>query len=263
MIIRVISILLVFIPSAQIAADKPEIWHPEPGTTWQWQLQGEINTSWDVEMYNIDLFDASLEVIEQLHEDGRIVICYFSAGSYENWRDDANLFPEAVLGSTLANWENERWLDIRDIETLESIMTTRLDLAVEKSCDGVEPDNVDAYSNSTGFPISYDDQLVYNRWLAEKAHSRKLSIGLKNDLEQVNDLVDDFDWALNEQCFYYDECELLLPFIEQGKAVFGIEYELSPDDYCEQALEWGFSWLHKSYDLDDEPPSACTIKETN
>jgi hypothetical protein len=38
------------------------------------------------------------------------------------------------------------------------------------------------------------------------AHARGLSVGLKNDLEQVKALVADFDWALNERCFRYNEC---------------------------------------------------------
>ena len=35
------------------------IWRPQPGTSWQWQLTDSINTSIDVEMYDIDLEDAS------------------------------------------------------------------------------------------------------------------------------------------------------------------------------------------------------------
>lgn len=45
---------------------------------------------------------------------GRKVICYFSAGSYENWRSDKGDFPSDVLGNNLEHWEGEKWLDIRD-----------------------------------------------------------------------------------------------------------------------------------------------------
>jgi hypothetical protein len=233
------------------------IWRPAPGTTWQWQLQGELNTSWDVEMYDVDLFNTPAAVIEQLRADGRIVICYFSAGSHEDWRPDADQFPAEVLGARLDEWPGERWVDIREIEALAPIMLARLDLAEEKGCHGVEPDNVDGFSNRTGFPLSAEDQIIYNRWLAEAAHARGLSIGLKNALDLIPDLVDDFDWALNEQCFQYEECEALLPFIAQSKAVFGVEYEGDPADYCSQALAMRFSWLTKTYDLADEPPGAC------
>src|SRR5262249_44643767 len=75
------------------AAVPPSIWTPAPRTSWQWQLTGTIDTRFDVAMYDIDLFDAPQSVIDSLHASGRIVICYFSAGSYENWRPDTGDFP--------------------------------------------------------------------------------------------------------------------------------------------------------------------------
>ena len=225
-------------------------WQPAPGTRWQWQLSGAIDTSYEVEMYDVDLFDTPPEAIRALQAEGRAVICYFSAGSWEDWRPDAGDFPPALVGESLPGWPGERWLDIRQVEGLAPIMAARLDLAQDKGCDGVEPDNVDGYQNNSGFPLEYADQLNYNRWLAAQAHARELSIGLKNDLEQVPDLVGDFDWALNEECFAYDECELLLPFIAAGKAVFGVEYELQAEDFCPQANVMDFSFLQKHWELD-------------
>ncbi|MFH1436640.1 MAG: endo alpha-1,4 polygalactosaminidase [Pseudomonadota bacterium] len=233
-------------------ATAPEIWSPSPGTTWQWQLTDyPVNTSFAVAMYDIDLFDAPQETINALHADGRIVICYFSAGSYEDWREDASRFPEAALGSDLDDWEGEKWLDIRNTVVRE-IMKDRLDIAMSKECDGVEPDNVDGHDNDTGFDLSYADQLDYNMFLATEAHARGLSVGLKNDLDQVEDLVDHFDWALNEECFDWDECDTLLPFIEDGKAVFHVEYGGAglADTICPRANELGFSTLIKNWDLD-------------
>ena len=225
-------------------------WKPNPNTSWQWQLAGTINQNHDVDMYDLDLFDNSKEVINALQNKGIKVICYFSAGSYENWRIDKDGFPIEVQGKTLEGWEDEKWLDISKIDLLAPIMKNRLDLAVEKECDGVEPDNVDGYLNNNGFALTYQDQLVYNKWLAEEAHKRGLTVGLKNDLEQIPELVDYFDFALNEQCFEYDECETLLPFIEQDKAVFGVEYELQPAEFCNKAIELNFDWLKMEYDLD-------------
>ncbi len=234
-----------------VAKDTPgNVWQPTPGTSWQWQLSGQIDASFDVMMYDIDLFDAPQSVIDQLHGDGRIVICYFSAGSWEDWRDDAADFPDEVLGNALSGWPDEKWLDIRRLDLLSPIMTTRLDTAVAKKCDGVEPDNVDGYSNDTGFPLAYADQIAYNTWLAQQAHQRGLSIGLKNDLVQIPDLVALFDWALNEQCFEFDECDTLLPFIQTDKAVFGVEYELDAADFCPQANAMNLDFLQKNLDLD-------------
>lgn len=237
----------VYLPTV-ITADTA-VWQPTPGVSWQWQLTGEIDTSFDVMMYDIDLFDTPLSVIDTLHNDGRIVICYFSAGSYEEWRPDAAQFPASIRGNPLDNWPGESWLDIRQMDTLAPLMRARLDLAQQKGCDGVEPDNVDGYANDTGFPLTGSDQLTYNIWLAAEAHQRGLSIGLKNDLDQIPDLLPYFDWALNEQCFQYDECDLLLPFVQAGKAVFGVEYEGELADFCPQAIAYQFSWLLKEWDL--------------
>ena len=231
------------------------VWQPAPGTTWQWQLVDAIDTSVDVEVYDIDLFDVPQDVIDGLHADGRIVICYFSAGSYEEWREDAGAFPVPAIGNPLDGWPGEAWLDHRD-PAIRSIMQARLDLAVAKQCDAVEPDNVDGYINDTGFDLSGDDQLDYNRFLAAEAHARGLSIGLKNDVDQVQDLVDDFDWALNEECVNYQECETTSPFIDQGKAVFHVEYvdaiadgAALAEQVCPQTTALGFSTLIKEWDL--------------
>lgn len=200
-----------------------DIWRPAPGTTWQWQLSGAIDASFDAQMYDIDLFDAPVETIDGLRSAGRIVICYFSAGSYEDWRDDAGEFPAEALGNDLDGWEGERWLDVRD-ETVRDIMLARLDVALDKGCDGVEPDNVDGYDNDNGLGLTATDQLDFNRFIADAAHARGLSVGLKNDLGQLDELADDFDWALNEECHAYDECAAYDEFLAAGKAVFNAEY---------------------------------------
>ncbi len=233
------------------------LWHRlDAGATFQWQLTGTVDTSYDVSLYDIDLFDSSADLIERLHEDGREVVCYFSAGSYEAWREDAADFPKEALGKDLEGWAGERWLDIRSQEIRE-IMRRRLDLAVQKGCDGVEPDNVDGYVNDTGFSLTYADQLAYNRFLAEEAHRRGLSIGLKNDLEQVEALEPWFDFAVNEECHQYDECGALDPFIDAAKPVFNVEYDdIYLDDpearerLCEDARKRGFTTLVLPMNLD-------------
>ena len=40
----------------------------------------------------------------------------------------------------------------------------------------------------------------------------------------VATLAADFDFAINEQCFTYDECAALAPFTRAGKSVLQIEY---------------------------------------
>jgi endo-alpha-1,4-polygalactosaminidase (GH114 family) len=235
----------------------PDWWHPSAGTSWQWQLTDQpIDRSFDVDMYDIDMFDNKASTVSALHAEGRKVICYISVGSWEDWRPDADQFPESVLGKNYDGWPGEKWLVIRQIDTLAPIMRTRLDLCKAKGFDGVEPDNMDGYTNNTGFPLSYQDQLNYNIWLAGEAHARALSIGLKNDDEQVEDLLPYFDWALTEDCFADDWCEAMEPFIDAGKAVFAAEYtdQMTVTQFrsqvCPRAEAVGFSAILKDRDLD-------------
>ena len=229
----------------------PEIWQPALNTSWQWQLTDTpIDQSIEVEMYDIDLFENDASVVAALHASGRRVICYLNVGGWEDWRSDAELFSGSVIGKNLDGWPGEKWLDIRQMDLLAPILEARLDICKEKGFDGVEPDNVDGYLNDTGFPLNYSDQLNFNLWLSAEAHERGLSIGLKNDLEQIPDLVDYFDWSLNEECFAYDECELLMPFTEAGKAVFNVEYELETNEFCQEATALNFNSMRKNWELD-------------
>lgn len=219
-------------------------------SSWQIQYSGEIDLSLQVDVYNIDLFDTPKESISKLKDRGIFVMCYFSAGSYENWRPDAKDYPPMVLGYPMKGWAGETWLDIRRIDVLRTVVESRLDTAVSKGCNGVDPDNVDGYENNTGFPITYNDQIAFNTFLASEAHQRGLAVGLKNDLNQIKDLVSVFDWVIYEECFSLNECDLLLPFVEAGKPVFLIEYEFSPQEFCAQANRMNFNALHKNLDLD-------------
>lgn len=235
-----------------------EWWTPVPGTNWQIQLNGKISTAAKVAMFDLDLYDVPQTVIDRLHTRGVKVVCYFSAGSFENWRDDATAFPSEVMGNPLQDWPGEHWLDIRRLDLLAPIMQARLDLAVTKKCDGVDPDNVDGYSNASGFPLTAEDQLAFNRWLAAAAHTRGLAVGLKNDLNQINDLVGDFDFAVNEQCVAFEECHLLMPFISANKPVFGIEYSGKKSKICREANQRNFDTLIKRLNL-KAARSACRV----
>jgi hypothetical protein len=267
LIVPCASLLLLASCRAQEAPAAPEIrpalpavtpdgtiWRPAPGVTWQWQLTGlPLDTSVQAEVYDIDLFDNDSAIVAALHAQGRKVICYISVGSWEDWRPDAEQFPPTVIGRDYAGWPGEKWLDIRQIEQLAPILRARLDLCRDKGFDGVEPDNVDGYTNDTGFPLTYADQLRYNIWLAEEAHARGLSIGLKNDSEQVADLLPYFDWALTEDCFDQGWCEQMTPFIAAGKPVIDTEYTdtgAALEEFCPRAQALQLTALLKHRRLD-------------
>jgi len=238
-------------------------YRPGASTTWQWQLTGTVNASYDVELYDIDLFDNDAETIADLQSAGHRVFCYFSAGSSEDWRDDYDRFTASDQGRQLDEWEGENWLDVTSENVLE-IMLDRLDLAVEKGCDGVEPDNVDGWTNDTGFTLTAEHQLGYNRRLANEAHDRGLSVLLKNDGDQAEDLVDYFDGSLNEECHEYEECDQLAPFTESGEPILNAEYRDTEAQasaamvgLCAKAEAAGTRTLILPWDLDDSFRFAC------
>lgn len=236
--------------------DRGDAWLPAAGTTWQWQLSGAIETDLDVAMYDVDLVDAPDSALAAILGRGAALVCYFSAGTVEDWRDDAGDFDDAAIGDPLPEWEGERWLDITDSSVL-AVMELRLDLAVARGCTGVEPDNVDGYANDNGVGLNASEQLRYNRWLADEAHLRGLSVGLKNDLDQIDDLLPWFDWALNEECAAYDECGRLSAFTDNNQAAFHVEYVDDWADAADLALEVcgsgsRLSTLIKTWDLGAE-----------
>ncbi len=238
-------------------------YRPALDSTWQWQLQGVINTAYDVDVYDVDLFDVPQATIDLLHAQNKHVICYFSAGSFEVFRDDANLFNEQVKGKVLDGFADERWLDIRT-ENVMTIMRQRLDLAEQKKCDGVEPDNMDGYANDSGFSLTANDQLNFNRQLANEAHIRELAVALKNDLGQISELVDYYDFSVNEQCNAFSECALLTPFITAGKPVFNAEYKdvyvtnsVQRDQMCLASNNLKMKTLVLPLNLDDAFRFSC------
>jgi hypothetical protein len=233
-------------------------WKPAPGTSWQWQLSGKLDSSFDVSVYDIDLVETTTADITALHAKGRNVVCYFDT-AYEPGRpDSASLEP--YRGNPVDGWPGQFWLDIRKPEVV-TVMLARLDVAQSKHCDGVEADDVDSRSNDPGFPITKADQEAFIRKLSTEAHARGLSFGLKNDLDEIPDLLDSADFAVNEECFQYSECGALKPFITAGKAVFQVEYtdgDLAAKgaSICPGANSSNFDTLIKHLDL-GPPRFAC------
>lgn len=239
-------------------------WTPRSTDTWQWQLHGPINTAYPVDVYDIDLMEAPQATIDALKIQGKRIVCYFSAGSSEDFRPDFSRFLPQDMGNALNGWPGERWLDTRSAN-VRSIMQARLDLAAAKGCDGVEPDNVDGFSNDPGLPLTAATQLDYLQFLAAQAHQRGLAIGLKNDVSQIALVSHLFDFAVNEQCIEFDECAGYAAFVSQGKPVFNAEYAQryrnnaggARDALCTQAHAASIHTLVLPLALDDASRFSC------
>jgi len=247
------------VTASSTASSNGTFWQPEAGITWQIDLASILNdTSFDADVFDIDLFDTPFSTIETLHSLGHKVICYFSAGTYENWRPDAAQFLASDQGNAVDGWQGEWWLDTSSA-SVRAIMTARMELALTKGCDGLDPDNVDGYESDTGFDLTQDRAVDYLTFLAEEAHSRGLAIGLKNAGDLVATILPIMQWEVNEQCVVYDECDLFRPFVDAGKPVFHIEYPKTAPGIsnsvkiasCAGPDTSGFSSILKKSDLDD------------
>jgi hypothetical protein len=223
------------------------------GLSWQWQLTGDIDTSVEADVFDIDLFDAGDEDIEALQERNVLLICYVSVGTSEEWRPDAGDFPGEVLGERYDEYPDERWLDVSRIDLLGPVVEARLDLCVARGFDAVEADNVDGWDNETGFDISRAEQLAFLRWISDAAHARGLAVGLKNVPGFIAEAEPYFDFLVTEDCFADGWCEAAVAFVETGKPVFAAEYTNTDIDFeeaCDEAAELGISMILKDRDLD-------------
>src|SRR5262249_40367478 len=136
-------------------------------------------------------------------------------------------------------------------------VAARVDRCRADGFDAVELDNVDGFANATGLPLSGAGQLLFDTALANLVHARGLPVGLKNDLDQIPELLPYFDFAVDEQCAQYAGCAALDPSLAAGKAVFEVESAAAPPGFCPAATAAGRNAIAKQVDLFDVPWTPC------
>eukprot|EP00833_Pecoramyces_ruminatium_P015374 jgi/Orpsp1_1/1189406/evm.model.d7180000071834.1 len=243
--ITLISLLLVNKSDAR--------WKPTPGTTWNYVLGHDVDISLEkAQVVDIDV-RKSAEKIKNLHNAGIKVICYFSAGTLEDFRDDYDKYMkvEGLVKNVYDDWPDERWLDFR-VEGIKPLIKNRMKVAVSKNCDGIEVDNLDAYQmdevKKWKKPITKEETITFVKWLGTTAHSLGISIGLKNVPGILNEVSNYYDFAINEDCVNHNECYLYNNFLKSGKAVFGVTYnglEKNKKDLCNNLSGLGMSMIIK------------------
>jgi hypothetical protein len=266
------AVLVAVLMGLAPVAGASGMWKPTPGLRWQYQLQGNLNTSlcvvphsggacvrpniYDIDLYTNNGVTPDAAGVTAIHARGAHAVCYVDAGTWESFRPDAGLYPASVKGRK-NGWPGERWLDIRRTSVLMPIITKRVAKCAAAHFDAVEFDNVDGYTNKTGFPLTAAEQLTFDKDLATIAHNYGLSVGLKNDIGQLSQLAGSFDFAINEQCAQYQECTAYNGWAAAHKAVVEVEYKLSPSSYCLNADLHGRDAMFKSLSLAATPWIPC------
>lgn len=225
------------------------------------------------------VFVVNTAAVDAIHARGKRAICYLSAGDVETFRPDYQAFVDfdaqcghCLIGQPFSRtFPDEYWANINNDQGQQDFMLQMVGQRVA-ACraagfDGVELDVVDAYAQGsavTGWNISAATQLEYNQRLANLVHGQGLTVALKNDLGQLAELLPYFDYAVNEQCFQYDECFTnptpgYAAWVAAGKAVFQVEYRRSPRRFCAAANAAGFNAIRKSgsFRLYDKPWKPC------
>jgi hypothetical protein len=228
-------------------------WKPTVAHHMFYQLGKSFNLKTDikpkVKVYVVDGFDTPTAVVKAMLKKKLVPVCYISAGSAEDWRPDYAKLPKKAIGKQLDGWPGEYWLDIRS-PAVRNLVAARIKMCKRKGYLAVDPDNVDGYTQDSGFPLTANDQLAFNKFLATTAHASGLSIALKNDSDQLDDLLPYFDFAVNEQCWAYDECDKYAGFIAAKKPVYNVEYNIAQSKFskvvCPKAAKLGIqSSLHR------------------
>ncbi|KJZ79796.1 hypothetical protein HIM_00510 [Hirsutella minnesotensis 3608] len=215
------------------APPRESLWKPAAGDPWQIVIKRPIKADDalppDVKILDVDLFDNTVATISSLQASGAKVVCYFSAGSREDWRSDNSRFTDADTGKGLDGWPGEKWINVSS-PNVRGIMKDRIKLAARKGCDAIDPDNVDGYQNDNGLDLTPQMAVDFVHFMSQEAAAYNMSTGLKNAGGIIEDVLDSVAFSVNEQCVQYGECEKFAPFVKAGKPVFHIEYPKDAGD---------------------------------
>ena len=226
---------------------------PQLGASWDWQLTTPRDLGVEVAVLDLDLFETSAEEVAALKARDVLPVCYLSIGTLEDWRPDAAAFPAALVGKALPEWPGERWLDLRRFSLLERPLRARLQLCAAKGFLAVEPDNLDGFSNDSGFALTAGDTLYVLRWLRYETRQLGLQLALKNVPELAIEALPLVDFAILEQPFSEAFSRAFASFPAAGKPVYAVEYDLGEGAFaeaCAAATALGFSLIEKKRDLD-------------
>jgi hypothetical protein len=296
-------------PPTKKANGQPDQWYWEispknPGvaglpsiTDTTYPAAGSANI-WDTDMFqdsnvaNAGVPTGSSPVVTALHAAGDYSICYIEAGAYQTGFPDDSNFAAADYGSGanqygMQGWSGEWWYNIAGFANYTAGQPSSLTGAAPniaagldqriKDCktegqDGVEPDDLDGYTNSgdtgvkgAGWGLTQADSAGFERWLAYDTHSNGLAIFQKNDPPNSVADASTFDGMIIEECNFYDDpCAGsggdVTPYLTAGKPVLNAEYTSDNETtakFCSADESLGITGALYDLDLDGKTYQPC------
>jgi hypothetical protein len=206
-----------------------------------WGPLEKTSGSADVVFVDADLVSAAY--VSQLKGAGKKVVCYIDAGTLENWRDDTSNFDSAAMASKYKGFGGtEKWLDVTKWETFKAPMSKRINEASSKGCQFIEYDNTDCDINmcvpGASASTLQAKQSEYINWLISSAHGLGMGVGLKNSQSHIQQFASQIEFAINEECQTYSECDLYSGLVSANKAIFGVEYKSHGGSVCSTAKKY-------------------------
>jgi hypothetical protein len=248
------------VPTGLLQQSKPRSWWhptatgPNNGPEFQWELDHPLNThsvldtggdavnslgkrSGTTTVFDIDGIINPSSTVTAVHKLKDKAICYIEVGAAGDYYPAAmehlrvtyyqQLRQAGDLGQAEPDYA-EYYLNINAPSTLRIIEAMIKQQCAAKGFDAVEPDIDDSYADSTGFRITEQENIHYDRTLGAYAHSLGLAWGQKNgdnDPEFSLALEPTTDFLLDEECNYYQTCRIVTtPYVRAGKLVLNAEY---------------------------------------
>lgn len=180
---------------------------------------------------DFDMDEITPSLVSQAHAKGLKIGAYFSVGTLEDWRSDFSAM-KAINGTShpMSDWDGEYWVTGSSMSNASfvKLMYNRIDKMKSMGVDFIDPDNTDGYDNSDADgTVSLNQDKVYWTTLANYAHSKGMGFGIKNSLDLLPSVQGIADFAVNEECGQYSECDAYKPMLAAGKAVVSLEYSSS------------------------------------
>lgn len=212
---------------------------PSGRVAWDWQIgagsDAGVALPAGVKLVSLDGFDISGAKVAQLNSQGVYTVCYINVGSYEPWRPDAAQYPAYLKIQQDPDWPDESFLDVNDVfrpnSVLATILANRFKMCRDKGFAAIEPDNLQNDENVSGGRVTTQQQIDFNGFIADLAHSYGLAVFQKNGPDKVllrdrtgKMMVEKFDAILNEECQQYKECGPLAEYVKRGKLALNVEY---------------------------------------